>query len=1136
MEKMFRLMRRCKKNAHLRKIWMTMKLTIVLFILAISQLMAVGTYSQSTRLSLNLKTVAVKDVLDKIEANSEFVFLYNSKLIDVDRTVSMDFRNEKISEILNKLFQETDVSYTVVDRQIVLTTKADQSSFSRLLNGQQGKVVSGKVTDSSGGSLPGVSVVIKGTTNGSITDPNGNYSVGNIPANSILQFSFVGMKMQEIEVDNKSVINIVMQEETIGIEEVMAIGYGVQKKNSVTGAISSVKAEDMQNTSITRPEQILQGKTAGVQVIPISGSPGAGMNVRIRGYSSNANSNPIFIVDGVKTQDIGYLDPNDIASMDILKDASSAAIYGAEGGNGVVMITTKGGQKGKTLISYEVQHSWQSAGNLPKLMDVNQYAQYMKEGGIINNVDKTYNTDWLKEIMETGSLTKHHISMTGGNDKSVFLLSLGYMTNDGIIKGSQDKFKRYSIRLNSDHEMKSWLKVGNHLSYAHTDRSAINETQGEFGGVISSALQIDPATPVSFQNNIPAYAQAIINANPSVLKDPNGNYYGISQYNFGEIVNPFVTMAITNGGIYQDNLNGDIYAEITPITDLTFTTRYGVDINYQNNHFWRPTYYYTAERNNGSTVVVDQNQMNNTWIWENFVSYKKSIQNHNFVLLAGMSAEDYYQRVTNVQGGPMVKEDPSFAYLSFLSGQTNDLVTGNPNYFKKESQFGRVTYDYMNKYMFQGSIRRDGASLSYVPKSGRWGIFPSFSGGWVISSEDFFNKTILSYAKLRGSWGQNGSLSNLLTTPYGYLPAITAANTGLIMQYPLSTGNSPAFEPAVAPNPNLKWETSQQTDIGVDLRAFKDKLTFTADYYVKTTKDLITLSNPPLEVGNNPAQINAGTVENKGFEFELGYKEKIGDFKYSANVNLSTLKNNVTYLDPTVGQINGAQVGPSGSWYATVFEQGHSMWHFNGYKTAGIDPATGNPIFVKKDGTKTNAAGITGADLQDIGSPLPKLLFGANINLAYKAFDLTVSASGMSGNKVMMAWIRTDRNQINRPTYFFDGRWTAAGQNTKIPGAGADSKTYNSDQIVFNGSYLRIQQIQLGYTLPTSMADKFSIKSLRIYVSMDNFFTFTKYPGMDPQPSPQYTSPTTTLSNSVGIDRGTYPIPRDIMVGASISF
>lgn len=1115
-----------------KKLWKIMKLTIVLLI-SFMMTVSANSYSQKTKLDVNLSNTTIKGLFGYIEQNSEFVFLYRNEDFNTAKMVSIEMKDASINQILDQALKDEKVVYDVYERQIVIR----KASESVAINPQpQKKEVSGSVKDGEGNPLPGVSVVLKGTTVGTVTDGDGNYTISNIPANATLQFSFVGMKTQEVVVGNNKTIAIKMVEEKTSIDEVVAVGYGTQKKSLVTGAISSVKAEEMQNTSITRAEQVLQGKTSGVQVIPISGSPGAGMNVRIRGYSSNANSNPIYIVDGVKTQDIGYLDPNDISSMEILKDAASSAIYGAEGGNGVVMITTKKGQKGKTLVSYDVQHSWQSAGNLPKLMDVNQYAQYMKEGGIIANVDKTYNTDWLKAITETGLMTKHHVSFSGGNEKSTYLLSLGYMTNDGIIKGSQDKYKRYSIRLNLDNEMKTWLKVGTNFSYAHTDRSAINETGGEFGGVIGSALQMDPSTPIEFTGTIPASTQAIINANPTVLKAPDGKYFGISQYNFGEIVNPFVTMAITNGGISQDNLNGDVYAEIKPLKDLTITSRFGVDINYQNNHFWRPTYYYTAERNNGSTVVVDQNQMNNTWIWENFASYKKSFNNHNILLLAGMSAENYYQRVTNVQGGPMVKEDPSFAYLSFLSGQTNDLVTGNPNNFRKESYFGRASYDYKNTYMLQGSIRRDGASLSYVPKNGRWGLFPSFSAGWVISNETFFNKSFLSYAKLRGSWGQNGSLSNLLNTPYGYLPAITAANTGLIMQYPLSNGNSPAFEPAVAPNPNLKWETSQQTDIGIDLRALDNKLTFVADYYVKTTKDLITLSNPPLEVGNNPAQINAGTVENKGFEFDLGYKESKGDFKYSVNVNLSTLKNNVSYLDPTVGLINGAQVGPTGSWYATVFEQGHSIWHFNGYKTAGIDPATGSPVFLKKDGTKTNAAGVSGADLQDIGSPLPKLLFGANINLAYKQFDLAISAAGMSGNKVMMAWIRTDRNQINRPTYFYDGRWTTAGQNTSIPGAKADSKTYNSDQIVFDGSYLRIQQIQFGYTLPSAVLSRLSIASLRFYVSLDNFFTITKYPGMDPQPSPQYTSPTTTLSNSVGIDRGSYPIPRDIMVGASITF
>ena len=1099
-----------------------MKLSLILTFVTFMNTFA-SVFSQSGKLTLSMKNSTVLEVFNYIESQGKYKFFYQNEQIDVNRKVNIDMVQASIEDILSSMFADEKVNFHIFnDKLVVLTTEnlAQQA-------------ISGTVTSALDGSpLPGVNIVEKGTTNGVTTDINGKYSLTVNNANAVLVFSFVGYVSQEVAVNGQTTINVTMSEEISKLDEVVVVGYGVQKKSLVTGAISSVKADDIENTSVTRAEEALQGKTSGVQVIPLSGSPGAGMNIRIRGYSSNSSSNPIYIVDGIKTGDIGYLDPNDIASMEVLKDAASSAIYGAEGGNGVVMITTKQGQAGKTKISYDFQYAFQSVGKLPKLMDVNQYAQYMSETTPAITVDKTYNTDWLKEIFETGSLAKHHLAFSGGNEKSTFLVSLSYLSNDGIITGSQDKFKRYTVRLNSDHKMTSWLKVGNNLTFAHSVHNSINENSGEFGGVIGSALQIDPSTPVEFTGAIPGSVQNIIDANPTVLKAPDGNYYGISQYNFGEIVNPFVTMAITNGGIKQDNLNGGIYADISPVKGLTFTTRFGIDLYYQNNHFWNPVYYYTTERSNGSTLVVDNNLMNSQWTWENFVTYNHRFGDHNLTLLAGMSAEDLLQRTTNAQGGAMVVGIPSFSELSFISSQANDQITGNSPEFKKESFFGRASYDYKNKYLLQGSLRRDGASLSYVPKDGRWGLFPSFSAGWVVSNEDFFANTPLSYLKLRGSWGQNGSLSNLISFRaggYAYLDGITAVNNGLVMSYPSASGNLTVPEPAALANPNLTWETSQQVDFGIDLRALNDRLTFSFDYYNKKTKDLITSANPPLEVGNSAPPINAGDVENKGLEFDLGYKKAEGQLHYAINVNMSTLKNKVTYLDPNVGRLIGAQVGTG--WNATSVLEGEPIWYFYGYKTAGIDPATGSPNFIKSDGTITNAAGVSANDQTNIGSPIPKLIFGGNINLSYKGLDFTLNASGMSGNKVMMGWIRKDRNRVNRPAYFYDGRWTPSNTNASKPGANADPLTWNSDQIVFDGSFIRIQQIQLGYTIPANLVNRYKISSLRLYVSMENFFTFTKYPGMDPQASPQNGNP-----NSVGIDRGTYPIPRSLMMGASISF
>jgi TonB-dependent starch-binding outer membrane protein SusC len=1009
----------------------------------------------------------------------------------------------------------------------------------------QALTVKGMITDSASGErLIGVSVYIKGTTTGTTTDADGNYSISVPDPSAVLVFSYVGYRKRESPVAGNTTINVALSAEFTKVEEVVVVGYGVQRRSVVTGAITSVKSEDIQNTNIQRPEQALQGKTSGVQVVPQSGAPGAGMNIRIRGYSSNGNSNPIFIVDGTRTGDINYLDPNDIASMDVLKDAASAAIYGAEGGNGVVLITTKQGQAGKMQVTYDFQQAWQSVRTLPTLMNTSQYKQYMNEkngaGNAITNatIDTTYNTDWLKEIFKTGYLTKHYLSFSGGNEKSTYLVGLSYLRNDGIIVGNQDVFERYTARLNADHQVNNWLKVGNNLDYSHFTTRGINENGGEFGGVIGSALQLDPTTPVEYTDpsKIPAAIQAVLKAHPNALKAPDGNYWGISQYVAGEIVNPFVTQALTNGIFTQDKLQGNVYVDIKPVKTVTFTSRLGLESTFTNNHFWNPTYYYDDIRTNSSTLITDQDNRYLNWTWENFATYNQKFGEHNLTLLAGMSAQDNIHNDVNASGGPMVVEQPQFAYLDYIATQPGvDHINGTKVETRLQSYFGRVAYDYSSKYLLQASLRRDGAGLSQVPKSGRWGLFPAFSAGWVMTNEDFFPKGGLSYAKIRGSWGQNGSLS-ILGGNYAYASLIGATNGGQTLTYPISTGTSvTVFEPRQTANPSLTWETSQQADVGLDLRAFADRLSFTVDYFDKKTKDLILTNIPPAEAGNNSAPINGGDVENKGFEFELGYKNVAGDLSYGIDLNLSTLKNNVTYINPLVGtRAIGAAVGTG--WNATLFQKGEPIWYFYGYKTHGIDKNTGDPIFVTAAGKDTTAAGVSQNDQQFIGSSIPKLTFGGTINLAYKGIDFTASFNGSQGNKVLLGWIRTDKLQENRPIYFYNGRWTTPGVAASKPAANADAKTWQSDQVVFDGSFLRIQTIQLGYTIPANIIKMASMNKIRIYLSLDNFFTITHYPGMDPQATVQGTNGNSGNPNSFGIDRGTYPQAKDIMLGATVSF
>ncbi|WP_303922471.1 TonB-dependent receptor [Draconibacterium sediminis] len=1092
------------------------------------QILASNTYSQTTRLSLSFENELIVNILDRIETESEFYFMYDASVIDVNQRVSINFTNSSITQILDETFKGTNITYKIEDKQIALraesvSTKADQEQ----------KTVTGKITDSSNSPLPGVTVLVKGTTNGTITDFDGNYSLDNVPEDAILVYSFVGMKTQEIPAAGKSVIDIVLEEETIGLEEVVAIGYGVQKKSVVTGAISSVKAEEMMTRSDTRAEQALQGKTSGVQVVSTSGAPGAGMKIRIRGYSSNGSSDPLYIVDGLRTTDISGLEPTNIESMEVLKDGASAAIYGAEGGNGVILITTKSGSAGESKVSYNFQYTLQSLGRTPELMNAAQYLDYMDESGMSTGMSNPngYDTDWIDESFETAPMQKHNLTFSGGNEKTNYLASISYLDQKGIVAGDQDYYKRYSGMFNGSRQLKDWLKFGSSIQLSRSVTKSFNEDD-EYRGVIANAVLLDPLTPVEYSGEVPSHVQSLIDAGQPVMQADNGNYYGISRYVTGETINPFVQNKQNQSENTITSVMGNIYMDLTPFEGFTFTSKLGLNYMNANNHNYQPRYYYSSEMMNLNASVSESVMSMTYWQWENFASYVKSIDNHNFNVMLGTAISSNEIKTINAAGYPLLKDQESYANLDYIVTQSNSTVGGNTITDNKLSYFGRVIYDYQNKYMFQATVRRDAAGSSILPKDNRWGTFPSLSAGWVITSEDFFPEiNWLSYMKLRGSWGQNGSLSNLGNYSYasnlmssGYaLSTLSWSNVNAPYAYPLADGSyATASYPSVLGNNQLTWETSEQLDIGIDFRLFDGKLSLTADYYNKKTKDLITTNTPPIEAGNNASPINGGNVVNKGFDFETSWRSEIGELKYSISANLSTLKNEVTYLDPTISRITGASVN---RWTATAFEKGYPVWYFRGYKTNGIIPETGdiNIVDINNDGQ------INSNDFTYIGSAIPDITFGATLNLEYKNFDMTVFAQGQSGNDVLMGMLRTDRPTTNKLSLFYTDRWTPSNTNASRPAATVDENYWNSDQMLFDGSFIKIKQVQLGYTVPKNLSDRLKIGKTRVYMSLDDYFIFTKYPGMDPEAA-------STSNNSIGIDRGFFPISKKVLFGLSLNF
>lgn len=1005
--------------------------------------------------------------------------------------------------------------------------------------------VTGRVLSrTTGEPVAGATVTNRQTGQSVVADSTGAFRIPAVKG-AVLVFSHTSMGTREYTVNNASTISIEMVESAGNLNEVVVVGYGTQRKSLVTGAISSVKASEIATVSAGRVEQALQGRTAGVTILPASGAPGSGLRVRIRGTGTNGSSEPLYIVDGIRTGSIDYLDPSEIASVEVLKDAASAAIYGAEGANGVVIISTKTGKKtGSAEVSYSGQYGQQSLRTKLKMMNASQYVAYLNAAGApgapVNVTPEMANTNWFDEVFQTAPLQRHVLNVSGGTERSTFLVGGTLFTQQGIAGGEKASFDRYTVRLNSDHKIKSWLNIGNRFSYSNFTNRGIQE-DNEFGSVINNAIVIDPTTPVKYTGALPAHAQAALNAGHPLVRDANGAYYGISPFIFGEVGNPLAQIEITKGESVINKVVGNVYADVDILKGLRFTSRYGIDAAFQRVHGWTPTFWFSAERLNTAAGGYDYSNTWFNWQWENFATYQRRIGDHNFTALGGVSA---LKRNWSYLGGTysgLFKEEDLFAYGDFTPDE-QDRIGSNANSNTLASYYGRLTYDYANKYLLSVNIRRDGSSL--LPPNNQWGTFPSVSAGWVVSNENFYGqglKNTVGYLKLRASWGRNGSLSNLGIGQY----AAAISSSGIL--YPDAQDNVlVGAAPTSLGNPELRWETSEQVDVGADLTLFNNRLSVTTDYYVKTTKDLLTPGTPPLFAGNNLPQVNGGNVENRGWELELTYRNNQRNrntLSYEVAGNITTIRNRVTYLNPNVNEIGGAGVGTG--WSATVFKQGFPIWFFRGYKTDGIfqnegeitkylgetgitgyTPKPGEPIVVDVNGDKV----ISAADQTYIGSPHPKLAYGGRVNLNYGGFDLLVFVQGQAGNDILMGFNKADRATANKPEFFYTNRWTGPGStNTWFAPNTTSPYIYNSDLMIFDGSYTRVRQLQLGYTLPESVAGRARIRNARVYVSLDDFFTFTKYPGLDPEAG-------SGNSASLGIDRGVYPVPRKLLAGVSFTF
>lgn len=1003
-----------------------------------------------------------------------------------------------------------------------------------LLFAQNTVQVSGKVVDIQNEPMIGVSVLEKGTTNGTITDFDGNYQIS-VRQGATLVFSYIGYITQEKTV-SANTLDVTMDEDMQALDEVVVIGYGVQRKSSLTGAVSSVKSEDLEARTIARPEMALQGKTAGVQVLSSTARPGASPSVRIRGISSNGSSEPLYVIDGRIASDIGGIDPNDIESMEVLKDGASAAIYGAAAGNGVVLITTKRG-KGSGKITYNLQHTTQSLGRIPEVMNSQQYKDYFIEAGKIAegafnlNWDGVTNTDWTDVAFENSSMMRHNLTLQGGNESGALYLSLSSLDNDGMVVGNSDTYNRLTGMINASWKIKPWLEVVTNNQIEHYKVQSVAEGN-EYGSLLLSVLQLDPLTkPLYPINNLPQHMADTYAQHPNMLGDGKGNLYGISAFiGNAEAINP---LAMRDRSFTKNrgfNINGTTYINFKPIKPLTITSRLGYQLSSSSSYGVSHDYYYHGTAKQDYIQVSASDYSPTYWQWENFMNYDRKFGDHNTTLMLGTSFSE--SRSFGVSGNKhgddqnigFLQDDPLFWYFDYAtSDAAKDISGGEENFSRKLAYFGRLNYEYKNKYLAQFSLRADAADLSVLPKQKRWGYFPAASFGWVISEEDFIkgSNDFMTHLKLRASWGQNGSTASL----GGYRWNVSVGSTGHI-----AIGNNNDFyyvngyAPSATGNEQLKWETSEQTNIGIDARFLNNRLSLTADYFNKETKDLIVSGiKASTVVGNTFSPVNAGNITNKGIELELGWQDRIGDFSYGVRGNISTLKNKVTYIHESLAAIDGTSLVTYGA--ITRFEVGKPAWYFYGYEFTGVDKETGEPIFADQDGD----GAITDNDKTEIGKGIADLTYGITLTAGWKNFDLIVFGTGSHGNDIYMGLNRVDYN-LNQLTYFTENRWTRNNPNGTTPRAYATdfTKFMTSSGSVFDGSFFKIKQIQLGYSIPRNLLSKISIDNLRIYGTLEDYFTFTDYPGFDPE--------VTGVGSALGVDKGSYPNSKKVVVGLAVTF
>ncbi|MBQ4904059.1 MULTISPECIES: SusC/RagA family TonB-linked outer membrane protein [Alistipes] len=982
----------------------------------------------------------------------------------------------------------------------------------------QTRNLTGTVVDKQGNPVIGAAVVVEGTTKGTSTGVDGSFSLDGVKENASLTVSFIGYKtLTTPPLGAKTSITITLEEDTQLLDDVVVIGYGVQRKSDVTGSITSIKEDVFQSRSVENAQQALQGKAPGVQVLSSSAAPGSSPSIRIRGFSSNNSgaSEPLYVVDGLKVSDISYLDPSSIESMEILKDGASAAIYGVEAGNGVILITTKKGKKGEGRIFYDFTYGITSLARKADLMNAEQYVAYQTAAGnsqVLTPWDGKTDTDWFDVLYgDNGSFQRHTAGIETANDNGSVYASLSYMDNDGMYYGDKDWMKRITFQLNGDYKIKKWLT----FTTNNTIESSRYQKQTDGVGTGNQAINpygMDPLLPAFYdKDNLPAYMTELIaqQGDDLFMKNGNGDYVAVP-FAAKDATSP-LTHYYSNTGNHKDfALRGTSSLILTPVKGLTVTSRVGYRLESTNYSFYgEPTYMAVSSRTN--LQLEGKTTMNRFYMWENFANYNRTFGKHAISAMVGMAYQYEWSNYTSGSTNGLTNDADNFHHLDYASADATKGVGGKVGESSSISYFGRVGYTFDDRYNIMVNFRADAFDRSKLDKKARWGYFPSVSAGWTISNEPFMrdiDPKSLSFLKLRASYGINGNIRTLSGFPY-----LSSMNVG--EYYPMNGQLITTIYPSdVLANKDLKWETARQVDVGVDARFLNNRLTFGMDFYNKNTVDQLVILTPPLSTGTTSMAKNVGKVNNHGFEFELGWQDQAGEFSYGVNANLATINSEVKKLE-----------GPRILDGIVAFDKGQPMWSYYGWKYLGVDKEDGSAIYYDKDDNGT----IDDKDKVYLGSAIPDFTYGITLNAAYKGFDLTVFGSGSYGGELMLSAAR-NTPAANKPSVLWTESWDVMGAKAKYPHPDPIGDKYAGDSSMWlkSGSYFKIKQIQLGYTLPSSITKKIAISRLRVYVSLDNFFCISSYWGMDPE--------AVSATSAIGMDYGDYPTPKTLTFGANLSF